>query len=159
MIQQIKILEPWVSLIDTPFSSISATLFQYQNFKASTQIVTYLPTSGLDTEYYDELSSVDILIDENVLKDEDVVIFVPGDSYTNGNNRARISLLEDVVLWKDLVFLQIDLLCSHQIQGQGTQDSDIDFVLHPRSTEFRNQLIQVHCPQEFFSADKLCTPQ
>ena len=74
-----KLLDPYV----TPLSSSSSTIFPFllklPERKESMHIAIYLPTHGKDVEFLEQLSNLQLCIDDIKSSHNDPIIFVRGD--------------------------------------------------------------------------------
>ena len=140
-----KSLSEFISVLSTPSASFSALLFRPPGSPASLQIALYLPTSGKELEFIEEITRLRIYIEDLINNDPDLLVFIRGDSNVNVNQVARTKTFDNFKTTLGLLSLPIGHKTYHHFIGNGLFDSAIDVILYTKSTSVSEQLEQVYC--------------
>ena len=76
----------FISVLSSPSSSFSAIIFRPPLSPPSLQVSLYLPTSGKEAEFIEEVSKLRIFVEDLMIKHPDLNIFIRGDSNVNSNH-------------------------------------------------------------------------
>ena len=87
-----KSLDPFVQLLPPKSSSFLAIILSMPHLPPSIHYSVYLPTSGKDNEYIEELSQLKLSIEEVLEKYDDPLIYIRGDANTNLKIENRLVL-------------------------------------------------------------------
>merc|ERR1712208_70919 len=91
-----KSIEKFITIIPCKTSSFLAILFKPPSCTAFLHICLYLPTSGLESEFVDEISEHFL---KNILrKILNVYCIFKGDSNVNSNHTIRVQILKALIL-------------------------------------------------------------
>ena len=90
-----KSLDPFISIIDVNSSRFHILIFSHPNLPTTVHFTIYLPTSGLDCDFVEELSKLETAFDEVLELHPDATIFVRGDANASlslrpGNKRDSL---------------------------------------------------------------------
>ena len=143
-----KSLSEFISVLSTPSASFSALLFRPPGSPSSLQVALYLPTSGKETEFIDEITSLRIFIEDLLIKDPDLLVFIRGDSNVNVNQAARTKMFENFKATFNLLSLPVGHKTYHHFLGNGLFDSAIDVILYTKSKTVSEQLVQFFCKHD-----------
>ena len=114
-----KSIEKFITIIPCKTSSFLAILFKPPSCTAFLHICLYLPTSGLESEFVDEISEHFL---KNVLrKILNVYCIFKGDSNVNSNHTIRVQILKALILVTILTTISVateSLIrdCSEQVE-------------------------------------------
>ena len=124
-----KTLDKFVSILPTVSSSFLPLLFQPPSSPPSLHLSLYLPTSGKETEFTEEMGKLRQFL-ENLLEDiPDCAIFIRGDSNVNVNNKPRLKIFSDFLSNFNLFNIPLGHKTYHHFTGEGLFDSAIDIIL------------------------------
>ena len=165
-----KHLDPFITIWTDDISpAFLPLLFTPPGIIASIHISIYLPTSGKNVEFTEEMAKLDICIRKMVDKHPDAAIFIRGDANVNHKDKVRTSLLHKLCQDWDLVEVDIQHPTYHHFLGDGSSDSQLDVLLY--SKLYAEQLSKLICKLEHplltshhdvlvstFSVPKFCPP-
>ena len=89
--------DPYITPLPSNSSAILPLLLKLPESKVSVHIAIYLPTHGKDVEFLEELSNLQLCIDDIRSSHNDPVIFVRGDANRNEKNRTRSLSLQSFI--------------------------------------------------------------
>ena len=139
----------FISVLSTPSPSFAAITFRPPSSPPSVQVSLYLPTSGKETEFIEEVSKLRIFLEDLVIKDPDLLIFIRGDSNVNTNHATRLKIFDDFKSSLNLLSLPIGHKTYHHFLGHGLYDSDIDVVLYSKTENTQECVDKVLCRSDF----------
>ena len=139
-------LDPYINIHPTNSSSVLALILDIPNLQTSIHVAIYLPTSGKESEFLNELSNLDTCLLE--LQDDfpSSPIFIRGDGNCNPKHKTRINLLNHIINKYALIRTPLDHTTYHHFIGEGTADSEIDILLH--SSDAEETLDTIECKEE-----------
>ena len=143
-----KSLSEFISVLPSPSPSFSALLFSPPGSPASLQVALYLPTSGKESEFIEEITCLRIFIEDLLIKNPDLLVFIRGDSNVNVNQSARTNIFENFRKTLNLLNLPIGHKTYHHFLGNGLFDSAIDVILYTKKTSISEQLVKVLCKHD-----------
>ena len=125
-------LDPFVTLLRTDTSRILPILLDIPGYQPTAHINIYLPTSGQDNQYIEELANLQATIDHIYDICPSAIIHIRGD--------ANASFVERLKHKRDKIFkhfcsnnflepLSLDHHTYHHFMGSGSSDSNIDVIL------------------------------
>ena len=134
-------IDPFVAPLQTPSPAICGIVISMPNTIVSAHFAIYLPTSGLDDEFVEEISNLEVCLEETLEKYPGIQVFIRGDSNCNKNNAPRVMLFEDLLKKFKLKQISIPHLTYHHFTGDGCSDSGIDVVVGPSDGVFGSETI------------------
>ena len=140
-----KDLDVFMTPISTTSSSLLAFLFCPPNIRPSLQVSIYLPTSGRDIDFAEELSNLDHLITDITNKHPGILVFIRGDANVNFKNKKRCSLYNNLLRKFKLETTELHHPTYHHFTGDGKSDSQLDVLLHSQGS--CENLIKIVCKQ------------
>ena len=143
-----KSLCKFITILPSPSVSFSALLFHPPGYSASLQVALYLPTSGKEDEFVDELTNLRIFIEDQVNKHPDILVFIRGDSNVNEKHVARSKIFENFKTNLNLTSLPTGHKTYHHFLGNGLFDSAIDVILCTKSKPINEQIEQILCKND-----------
>ena len=144
-----KSLDPFVQILPPKSSSFLAIILSMPHLPTSIHYSLYLPTSGKDNEFIEELSQLKLSIEEVLEKYDDPLIYIRGDANTNLKNGNRLVLLNHLQDEFELKRIPLGHNTYHHFMGDGHSDSEIDIILHSKSTRTVETLSRVLCRVNF----------
>ena len=124
-----KTLDKCVSILPTVTSSFLPLLFQPPGSPPSLHLSLYLPTSGKETEFTEELAKLRQFLDDILEDNPDCAIYIRGDSNVNLNNKPRVKIFSDFMNNFNLTNIPLGHKTYHHFTGDGLFDSAIDVIL------------------------------
>ena len=100
-------LDPYVTQLPSTSSAILPLLLKLPERKASVHIAIYLPTHGKDVEFLEQLSNLQLCIDDIKSSHNDPIIFVRGDGNCNEKNVTRCLALQSFIQRNRMQAVQI----------------------------------------------------
>ena len=125
-------LDPFITVLSTQSSRILPIILELPGFQPTIHINIYLPTSGLDKQYLDELASLQNIIDDLSEKYPTSLVYVRGDanaSYIPRNHNKRDEIFQYFCVENSLEPVHLNHKTYHHFCGEGTSDSSIDVLL------------------------------
>ena len=106
----------------------------------------YMPTSGLDAEFLDALSSLESTIEMIVEQyGSSLPLFIRGDMNVNPNNKKRVLILQKFLSQHDLESIKLLHPSYHHLTGFGEFDSSLDVLLYSRKFGLYETLVEQVC--------------
>ena len=116
-------------------------VFSYPGATTSIHITIYLPTSGQDALFIEELVKLDNCIQEMTEEYPDALLFIRGDANVNKKDRSRVALLNKLCEDWDLVSVDIPHPTYHHFLGDGASDSQLDVLIHTNTASEKLETI------------------
>lgn len=142
-------IDPFVTPQPSPTSAISVIALNVPGCRTSIHLAIYMPTSGKDSEFINEITNLRNLIDEINDKYDNPLIFIRGDGNSNKNNTLRCRLFQSLLNELNLQMVDVPHNTYHHFTGNGKYDSNIDILAHssnvPVSTE---SVVKIMCKFE-----------
>ena len=139
-------LSPYIKIIPTPTSSVLALVLDIPNYEKSIHVGIYLPTSGKETEYLEELSNLEICIHELRELYPSYPIFIRGDANANFNHKPRNNIFNHYVDKNNFKRVFLNHTSYHHFTGNGASDSELDVILHTMDTH--ENVERIECKEE-----------
>ena len=146
-------LDPYISVYPPSNTSFLPIVYSPPGSPISVHIGVYLPTSGQESQFVDNLLELQVVIEELNDKYDKPIIFIRGDSNVNANNKRRSKIFAHFCSSFDLVRVPIGHNTYHHFVGDGLFDSDIDVILHSASSEYSETVVKVYCKNDFPEVD------
>ena len=141
-----KDLEPYISVYPTSSSSFLPLVYSPPGSPTSIHIALYLPTSGLETEFVDQITELKNKIEEILTIHKGSIVFIRGDSNVNPNNTQRSRMFANFCEELNLKNIPTNHKTYHHFIGQGAFDSSIDVILHSStSAPVQEEITKVLC--------------
>ena len=141
-------LDPFVTIHPVNTSSFLPLILHPPGNTVSIHIALYLPTSGKDTEFIEEITKLKICIEELSDKYPKSVLFLRGDSNVNMNNKHRAAIFKQFLFSHNLKNVPIDHKTYHHFIGNGLFDSNVDVILQSASCPTLEKVVKIHCQSE-----------
>ena len=119
----------------------------------SIHCAVYLPTSGQETQFVEQLLELKALIEDLKDKYPEAIVFIRGDSNVNMNNKCRTKVFEHFSSELDLIKIPIDHKTYHHFVGEGLFDSNIDVILQSSKAKYKETLLTVLCRNDYPEVD------
>ena len=123
-------LDAYITCLSSPSSSFLPILFTPPTNGSSLHISIYLPTSGHESQFLEEISNLHHLISNLMSKFPDIPIFIRGDANVNPKNKKRMNVFKNFCSEFNLQETTINHTTYHHFMGDGSSDSQIDVLLH-----------------------------
>ena len=141
-------LDPFVKVHEVKTPSFLPIVFSPPNLPLTIHVAVYLPTMGKESEFLDQLSALDICIDNLRELYGDVEIYLRGDFNVRCANTPRTSLLNQFCASHNLTQVIIKHPTYHHFTGDGKSDSHLDRLLYPCSSSKPEELRHIYCRNE-----------
>ena len=136
-------LDPYVTRLEKPSSSILPILFEPPWCNSSIHVCIYFPTSGHEDQFLIQASLLSCLIHDLQSQYEGMPIYLRGDFNASSSNPKRNSILRFLKETHKLNEVNLGHKTYHHFVGNGTSDSDLDKLLY--SSQPAEKLINVLC--------------
>ena len=115
-------LDQFVTVLPKVSASFLAILFHPPGSPPSIHVSLYLPTSGKETQFIEEISKLRIYL-EDLLEDQpDYLIYLRGDSNVNAYNKARSNVFNDFKSNLKMIHVPLGHKTAHHFMGDGLFD-------------------------------------
>ena len=139
----------FITVLPTETASFLPILFHPPSSKCSLHISLYLPTSGKESEFLEEITQLKIFL-ENILETQPLLlVFIRGDSNVNVNNKERAKIFENFLTNFKIFSVRIHHKTYHHFLGEGLFDSNIDVILHSKKEYPVEEIENICCKFEF----------
>ena len=145
MIMWKKEHDPYVTIPSVSSSSYLSLIFAPPDLQPTIHIVVYLPTSGRESEFVEEMANLDSCITALIDDNPGASVFIRGDFNVNSNHTTRIGLLEYFCKNNALQSVDIPHPTYHHFVGNGLYDSHLDKIFFSSDTQCLEQLSHLHC--------------
>ena len=142
-------LDKFVTVLPTETSSFLAVLFHPPGSPPSVQISLYLPTSGLESDFIEEISKLRMFLDDLLQTHPDYNVYIRGDSNVNNNNKARVNIFDNFKDHFKIISVPTLHKTYHHFLGGGLFDSDIDVIMHLSHQFGAEEIENVYCKTEY----------
>jgi len=136
-------LDPYVTRLEKPSSSILPILFEPPWCNSSIHVCIYFPTSGHEDQFLMQASILSSLIHDLQSQYEGMPIYSRGDFNASSSNPKRNSILRFLKETHKLDEVNLGHKTYHHFVGNGTSDSDLDKLLY--SPQPAEKLTNVIC--------------
>ena len=119
-------LDSFISVHPVSTSSFLPVIYKPPDLPTSIHIALYLPTSGLEVEFIEELTKLTVVINDLTNIYPGALIFLRGDCNVNVKNATRSKIFDDFILKLDLKDIPTNHNTYHHFMGDGLFDSNID---------------------------------
>ena len=148
-----KTIDKHISIYPVSSSSFLPVVFSPPGSPVSVHIGLYLPTSGLESKFLNEISQLRIVIEEIQEKYPDCLLYLRGDCNVNSKNKDRNSIFTNFCSNLNLKNVPLHHKTYHHFVGDGLFDSNIDVILHSEETPEPETIISVICKFENYLID------
>ena len=121
-----KCLDKYVTIHPVHSTSFLPLVFSPPDSPVSVHIALYLPTSGKEAEFVDQITQLSNCLDDLRELYEDCLIFIRGDGNVNTNNLDRTKVFSTFLSFHNLEQVFIDHKTYHHFLGGGAFDSNFD---------------------------------
>ena len=148
-----KELDTHISVHSVSTTSFLPVIFSPPGSPVSVHIALYLPTSGQESEFLEQITLLRITIEE--LKDTypECLIYLRGDGNVNKNNKVRFKIFQTFIHNFDLVNIPINHKTYHHFIGDGLFDSDIDVIIQSRVAPNIEKIEDILCRNKYPEVD------
>lgn len=146
-------LDPYITVFPVSTTSFLPVIYSPPDSAPSIHISIYLPTSGQEKEFVNEITELKMTIDELLQKYPESVLYLRGDSNVNPNNKTRARIFANFCKDLNLNSIPTKHRTYHHFIGQGLFDSSIDVVLQSSSATDQEVILQIYCQNDFPEID------
>ena len=114
----------------------------------SIHIALYLPTSGQESAFIEQIVLLRATILDLKEKYPDCLIYLRGDCNVNKNNKSRVNIFNNFLSSFELVPIALNHKTYHHFLGAGMFDSEIDIIAVPKSAQFSEKLFNIVCSKD-----------
>ena len=126
-------------------SSFLPIIFSPPGSPVSVHVALYLPTSGQETEFVEQIVLLRNTIFELQEKYPDPLIYLRGDSNVNVNNKSRFRIFSDFLSTFHFATLPMLHRTYHHFMGNGLFDSEIDVIILKKSSISSEKIERILC--------------
>ena len=138
-------LDPFINVHPVSTTAFLPIIFNPPNNPTSIHICIYLPTSGKEAQFMEEISSLSSVIGDILLLYPGAPIFLRGDFNVSDKNKNRTALLAYLCQQYELQQAQIHHPTYHHFLGNGSSDSYLDKLLYSNSLAVKETLVKIIC--------------
>lgn len=138
-------LDPFISVWPVSTTSFLPILFHPPNSPLTVHIAVYLPTSGQESQFLEDLSNLSMVMDELHDAHPAAQFYLRGDFNASLRNTKRSDLLSHFCNEKNLLDVPIHHPTYHHFLGNGQSDSYLDKLLYPKAALYPEVLLDIHC--------------
>ena len=138
-------LDPFITVVPTSSTAFSAILFHPTASVTTAHFSVYLPTSGREREFFEEISKLSLTIDSIMNTHPDAIIYLRGDFNVSSSNTKRSDTLSHFCNDHDLRELSIPHKTYHHFMGNGKSDSNLDRIFFSSTQHDAEILLRIHC--------------
>ena len=146
-------LDQYISVYPVSTTSYLPIVFQPPGSPTTVHIALYLPTSGKETEFHEQLILLKLTIEEILDKYPDSLVFLRGDCNVNTNNKTRYSLFCSFLTSLNLKRIPINHKTYHHFIGGGVFDSEIDVLIESQDEGGNEKIEKVFCIDDYPQID------
>ena len=146
-------IDKYISLYRSPSTSFLPIVFNPPGCPLSVHIALYLPTSGKETEFIEQIVLLSNCLNEFGQQYDDCLIFLRGDGNVNPNNQERTRIFNSFLSNHNLVQSNIQHKTYHHFLGEGIFDSNIDIIAHSEHISISESIISIFCKHEYPEID------
>ena len=115
------------------------------NSPVSVHIAIYLPTSGRENDFLDQITQLSSCIDELKELYPSCIIFIRGDGNVNKINLERYRIFSHFLATQNLLQIPVNHKTYHHFLGGGLFDSEIDVILQTNNSPQLESVTNVFC--------------
>ena len=146
-------MDPYVSIHPVSTTSFLPLIYSPPGSPITIHIALYLPTSGLESQFIEQITELRNIIDELLLTYPSSILFLRGDSNVNMNNKKRTFIFQNFCHELNLKNVDTNHKTYHHFVGQGLFDSSIDVILHAKSAPFAEEILDIVCQDDHPGVD------
>ena len=146
-------IDKYISIYPVSTSSFLPVIFSPPGSPVSVHIALYLPTSGQESKFVNEITQLRFVIEEIKEKYPDCLLYLRGDCNVNKNNRDRNNVFMSFCSSLNLKNVSIPHKTYHHFVGEGLFDSNIDVILHSENSPEPESFMAVICKFENYLVD------
>ena len=146
-------LDSYITVHQVNTTSFLPVVYSPPGSPVSIHIALYLPTSGREDDFLDQLAQLKGCIAELSEKYEDCLLFIRGDGNVNKNNKERANLLKTFLSSSNLLQIPTNHNTYHHFLGGGSFDSDIDIILQSMESPYTESISAILCKKDFPDID------
>ena len=140
-----KFVTPCLNLASPSFLPF---VLSYPGLPTSIHVSIYLPTSGHDIAFTEEVIKLDNALQTLCEKHPEALIYIRGDANVNRKNTIRKIIFSKFSQDWNLEETEILHPTYHHFVGDGLFDSQLDVLLFPKSSISKEKLIKIHCKHD-----------
>ena len=133
--------DPYITIHPTSSSSILPVIFSPPDCTVSIHVSIYLPTSGKETQFIEELAQLSLCLDELLGLYPEALIYLRGDFNVNEGNFKRTALFNHFCNKHDFVETFIPHKTYHHFMGNGNSDSNLDKLVFSSAIKYPETLV------------------
>ena len=126
-------LDRYISVLPSSTSSFLPIMFNHPCGPTTVHVALYLPTSGREYQFVEEISKLRIFLENHLEAHPDHLIYIRGDSNVNSNHTDRMRIFKDFMNTILLKSTPIGHKTYHHFLGNGAFDSNIDVILYSQN--------------------------
>ena len=146
-------LDAHISVYPVSTTSYLPVVLSLPGTPVTVHIAIYLPTSGQESEFADQLTSLRNTV-QKLREDYPVsLIYLRGDCNVNVNNKSRSHMFEDFLNDLKLRRVFFEHKTYHHFMGEGLFDSRIDVILQPSEADLSEKIERIFCSKLYPEVD------
>ena len=148
-----KELDKHISVYPVSSPSFLPVIFSPPGSPVSVHIALYLPTSGQEAKFVEEISQLRCVIEEIQEKYPECLIYLRGDCNVNIKNKDRNTIFTHFCNNLHLKNVPLHHKTYHHFVGEGLFDSNVDVILHSKNSPEPESITSVICKFENYLVD------
>ena len=142
-----KRLDPYLSVHLFSSPAFLPVVIDIPGFKTMIHIAVYLPTSGKEAEFLDELSNLKNAVENLLTKHPSAAVFIRGDCNASLSNPRRNKVFSKFIYDMQLTRVELQHNTYHHFQGNGASDSELDVIMFSNQHGVVEDLLEIVCQQ------------
>ena len=137
--------DPFIKVVPVNTTAFLPIIFSPPNHQLTIHFAVYLPTSGKEHEFIEEVSKLKVCMEKLRSSYPEALFYLRGDFNVNDKNKNRTSILNIISEELELCSLSISHPTYHHFMGGGASDSHLDKIFFPKDAKFIETLINITC--------------
>ena len=145
--------DPYINIHPVSTTSFLPLIYSPPGSPTSIHIALYLPTSGQETEFLNQITELRVVIGNLSEIYPDSLFFIRGDSNVNPNNTRRAKIFADFCSDLNLISIPTQHKTYPHFLGEGLFDSSIDVILQSETAPYTEEILKIFCQDRFPEID------
>ena len=140
-------LDPYIEVFPVDNASFLPIILSPPGFIQSVHISIYLPTSGKDQQFVNEVSALSCSLEKIHHRLQHAPTYLRGDFNVNGKNVKRLNLFNHFIEVENFREVSIPHPTYHHFVGAGASDSNLDKILYSMNA-YPEEVYQILCSND-----------
>ena len=137
--------DPFITIHPVSSSAFLPVIFHPPNTPPTVHIAVYLPTSGKESMFMEEISKLEIVIDDLCITFPEALFYLRGDFNVSQKNIKRTDMLNYFCNQNNLQQVTFPHPTYHHFIGNGESDSYLDKILFSNSVKYPEVIQHINC--------------